>query len=68
MTSDDKIILWGREFARVPDGLDERQVKAYVDGLLSNASAGLKIATTGSSYSMRSGASGSSIATALALS
>ena len=35
MTSDDKIILWGREFARVPDGLDERQVKAYVDGLLS---------------------------------
>ena len=35
MASDDKIILWGREFTRVPDGLDERQVKAYVDGLLS---------------------------------
>ena len=35
MTSDDKIILWGREFARVRDGLDESQVKAYVDGLLS---------------------------------
>ena len=35
MTSGEKITLWGREFSRVPDGLDERQVKAYVDGLLS---------------------------------
>ena len=35
MTSDDRITLWGREFTRVRDGLDERQVKAYVDGLLS---------------------------------
>ena len=35
MANDDRVRLWGREFTRVRDGLDERQVRAFVDGLLS---------------------------------
>ena len=32
---DDGVRLWGREFTRVRDGLDERQGRTFVDGLLS---------------------------------
>ena len=35
MANDDRVKLWGREFTRVRDGLDEQQVRAFVDGLLS---------------------------------
>ncbi len=35
MANDDRIRLWGREFTRVRDGLDEEQVRAFVDALLS---------------------------------
>ena len=35
MTNDDSVRLWGRDFTRVRDGLDERQVRAFVDALLS---------------------------------
>ena len=35
MANEDRVTLWGREFTRVRDGLDERQVRAFVDALLS---------------------------------
>ena len=38
MANDDSVSLWGREFTRVRDGLDERQVRAFVDALLSRLS------------------------------